>query len=37
MAWTPLLIAIVVFGVMPNIMFKILDPAVAVTLKAFGG
>ena len=37
MAWTPLLIAIVVFGVMPNIMFKVLDPAVAVTLKAFGG
>jgi NADH-quinone oxidoreductase subunit M len=37
MAWTPLLIAIVVFGVMPNIMFKILDPAVSVTLKAFGG
>jgi NADH-quinone oxidoreductase subunit M len=37
MAWTPLLIAIVVFGVMPNLMFKVLDPAVAVTLKAFGG
>ena len=36
-AWTPLLIAIVVFGVLPNLMFKILDPAVAVTLKAFGG
>ena len=36
-AWTPLLIAIVVFGVVPNLMFKILDPAVLVTLKAFGG
>jgi NADH-quinone oxidoreductase subunit M len=36
-AWTPLLIAIVVFGVVPNLMFKVLDPAVAVTLKAFGG
>ncbi len=37
MAWTPLLIAIVVFGVYPQLMFKILDPAVGVTLKAFGG
>ncbi len=37
MAWTPLLIAIVLFGVVPNLMFKVLDPAVAVTLKAFGG
>jgi hypothetical protein len=27
----------VVFGVVPNLMFKVLDPAVAVTLKAFGG
>jgi NADH-quinone oxidoreductase subunit M len=36
-AWTPLLIAIVVFGVYPQLMFKILDPAVGVTLKAFGG
>jgi len=37
MAWTPLLIAIVVFGVYPQLMFKVLDPAVGVTLKAFGG
>ena len=36
-AWTPLLIAIVVFGVVPNLLFKVLDPAGAVTLKAFGG
>ncbi len=27
-AWTPLLIAIVVFGVYPQLMFKIMDPAV---------
>jgi NADH-quinone oxidoreductase subunit M len=27
-AWTPLLIAIVVFGVYPQLMFKIFDPAV---------
>jgi NADH-quinone oxidoreductase subunit M len=37
MAWSPLLIAIVVFGVYPQLMFKVLDPAVGVTLKAFGG
>jgi NADH-quinone oxidoreductase subunit M len=36
-AWTPLLIAIVVFGVYPQLMFQVLDPAVGVTLKAFGG
>jgi len=36
-AWTPLLIAILVFGVYPQLMFKVLDPAVGVTLKAFGG
>ena len=36
-AWTPLLIAIVVCGVYPQLMFKVLDPAVGVTLKAFGG
>ena len=27
-AWTPLLVAIVVFGVYPQLMFKIMDPAV---------
>ena len=36
-AWSPLLIAIVVFGVYPQLMFKVLDPAVGITLKAFGG
>jgi NADH-quinone oxidoreductase subunit M len=36
-AWTPFLIAIVVFGVYPHLMFKIFDPAVGVALKAFGG
>jgi NADH-quinone oxidoreductase subunit M len=35
--FSPLLIAIVVFGVYPQLMFKVLDPAVGVTLKAFGG
>ena len=35
-AWTPFLVAIVVFGVYPQLMFKIIDPAVQVTLKAFG-
>ena len=28
LAWTPFLIAIVVFGVYPQLMFKIIDPAV---------
>ena len=32
-----LLVAIVVFGVYPQLMFKVLDPAVSATLKAFGG
>jgi hypothetical protein len=27
----------VVFGVYPQLMFQVLDPAVGVTLKAFGG
>ena len=35
-AWTPFLVAIVVFGVYPQLMFKIIDPAVNLTLKAFG-
>jgi len=34
-AWTPLLVAIVVFGVAPNLMFRVFDPAVQVTLSAF--
>lgn len=36
-AWTPFLIAIVVFGVYPQLMFRIIDPAVQVALSAFGG
>jgi NADH-quinone oxidoreductase subunit M len=35
-AWTPFLIGIVVFGVYPNLLFKIIDPASQVVLKAFG-
>jgi NADH-quinone oxidoreductase subunit M len=36
-AWTPLLIAIVAFGIVPQLMFKVLDPAVTDLLtKAFG-
>lgn len=36
-AWTPLLVAILVFGVMPNLLFKVIDPAVQGVLRAFGG
>jgi len=36
-AWSPLLIAIVLFGVLPNLMFKIIDPAVATIVSGFGG
>ena len=36
-AWTPLLIAILVFGVVPNLMFKVLDPAVQTVLTGFKG
>ena len=36
-AWNPLLIAILVFGVVPNLMFKVLDPAVQVVLTGFKG
>ena len=36
-AWTPLLIAILLFGVVPNLMFSIFDPAVQGVLSAFGG
>lgn len=36
-AWLPLLAAIVVFGVVPNLMFKVIDPAVTALLEgAFG-
>jgi len=36
-AWTPFLIGIVVLGIYPNLLFKIIDPASQVALKAFGG
>ena len=36
-SWTPLLIAIIVFGLMPNILFKIIDPAVQGVLTGFKG
>ena len=37
LAWTPLLVAILVLGVMPNILFKMIDPAVRGVLRGFGG
>jgi NADH-quinone oxidoreductase subunit M len=36
-AWLPLLVAIVAFGVAPNLLFSVIDPAVQGTLRAFGG
>ena len=35
-AWSPFLVAIVVFGVYPQLMFKVMDPAVVELTKAFG-
>ena len=35
-AWTPLLVGIVVFGVVPGLIFKITDPAVQGVASAFG-
>jgi NADH-quinone oxidoreductase subunit M len=37
LAWTPIIVAIIVLGVYPNILFKVMDPAVNVALSAFGG
>ena len=34
-AWTPLLIAILVLGVYPQLMFKVMDPAVTELVKVF--
>jgi NADH-quinone oxidoreductase subunit M len=34
-AWTPLLIAIVVLGVFPQLLFKVMDPAVVELVKVF--
>jgi len=36
-AWSPFLISIVLFGVYPHLLFKVIDPAVVNTLQAFGG
>ena len=36
LAWSPFLAAIVVFGVYPQLMFKVMDPAVVELTKAFG-
>jgi NADH-quinone oxidoreductase subunit M len=36
-AWTPLLLGILVLGVLPNLLFSIFDPAVQITLNVFGG
>jgi NADH-quinone oxidoreductase subunit M len=36
-AWAPLLVAILVFGVVPSLMFKIMDPAVQQLTSVFGG
>jgi NADH-quinone oxidoreductase subunit M len=35
-AWTPMLIGIIVLGIYPNILFNMLDPAVGVALRAVG-
>jgi NADH-quinone oxidoreductase subunit M len=35
-AWTPFLVAIVVFGVYPQLMFKIMDPAVTQLVERVG-
>jgi NADH-quinone oxidoreductase subunit M len=36
-SWTPLLVAILVFGVLPQLMFKVFDPGVTELVKVFGG
>ncbi len=36
-AWTPLLLGILVLGILPNLLFSVLDPAVQATLSVFGG
>jgi NADH-quinone oxidoreductase subunit M len=35
-AWTPMLIMIIVLGVYPNLLFNVLNPAVNVALRAVG-
>jgi NADH-quinone oxidoreductase subunit M len=36
-AWTPILISIIVLGVYPNLLFEVMDPAVQAALSAVGG
>jgi NADH-quinone oxidoreductase subunit M len=36
-AWTPFLVAIVVFGVYPQLMFKVMDPAVTQLVSHITG
>jgi NADH-quinone oxidoreductase subunit M len=36
LAWTPFLLAIVVFGVYPQLMFKVMDPAVSQLVERVG-
>jgi NADH-quinone oxidoreductase subunit M len=33
-SWTPMLVAILVFGLFPNLMFRVMDPAVNAALSA---
>ena len=35
-AWTPFLIAIIVFGILPNLMFEVFDPAVTQLIDQVG-
>jgi len=35
-AWTPMLVAIVVFGIVPGLLFEITDPAIQVVTAAIG-
>ncbi|WP_334142374.1 complex I subunit 4 family protein [Rhabdothermincola sp.] len=37
LAWTPMLVLIVLLGIYPNLIFRITDPAVTSTVAAFGG
>jgi len=36
-AWTPMLILIVVLGILPNLLFGIMDESVKATVAVFGG
>ena len=36
-AWTPLLVGIVVLGIFPNLIFGMTDDAVGTALRALGG